>query len=94
MALVLAVLLRVQASLAGPPRARNPFLVLGRAALFFYLLHFPLLGVGATALGLAGRGGLGETYLAAAAVVVVLYPACGWYARYKAAHPDGLAQYI
>jgi uncharacterized membrane protein len=94
MALLLAALLALQARLSGAPSARNPFLVLGRAALFFYLLHFLLLGVGATVLGLAGRGGLEHTYAAAAAVVVVLYPACLWYGRYKAAHPDGIAQYI
>jgi uncharacterized membrane protein len=94
MALLLAVFLWLQSRLAGPPRARNPFLVLGRAALFFYLLHFLLLGVGATALGLAARGGLVHTYVAAVAVVIALYPACLWYGRYKAAHPDGIAQYI
>jgi uncharacterized membrane protein len=94
MALLLAALLALQARLSRPARARNPFLVLGRAALFFYLLHFPLLGVAATALGLAGRGGLEHTYAAAAAVVVALYPACLWYGRYKAAHPGGFTQYI
>ena len=94
MALLLAAFLALQARLAEPPRARNPFLVLGRAALFFYLLHFLLLGVGATAFGLAGRGGLVHTYVAALLVVVALYPACLWYGRYKAAHPDGIAQYI
>jgi uncharacterized membrane protein len=94
MALLLAALLALQARLASPPRARNPFLVLGRTALFFYLLHFPLLAVAAGALGLAGRGGLAHTYGAAAIVVAVLYPACLWYGRYKAAHPDGLAQYV
>jgi uncharacterized membrane protein len=94
MSLLLAGLLVVQARLAGPPRARNPFLVLGKAALFFYLLHFLVLGVGATALGLAARGGLVHTYVAAVAAVVALYPACLWYGRYKAAHPGGLTQYI
>ena len=94
MALLLAALLAFQARLSGPPRARNPFLVFGKTALFFYLLHFLVLGVGATALGLAGRGGLEHTYLAAAAAVAVLYPACLWYGRYKAAHPGGFTQYI
>jgi uncharacterized membrane protein len=94
MALLLAALLAGEARLAGPPRAGNPFLVLGRAALFFYLLHFPLLGLAATALGLASRGGLVHTFVSAAAVVAALYPACLWYGRYKAAHPDGITQYI
>jgi hypothetical protein len=87
-------MLALEKRLAGPPRARNPFLVLGRAALFFYLVHFFLLGAGAVALGLIGRGGLEQTYAAAAAVVVALYPACLWYGRYKAAHPSGFTQYI
>jgi uncharacterized membrane protein len=94
MALLLAAMLTLEKRLAGPPRARNPFLVLGRAALFFYLVHFFLLGAGAVALGLIGRGGLEHTYVAAAAVVVALYPACLWYGRYKAAHPGGITQYI
>ncbi len=94
MALLLAGLLALQARLARPPRARNPFLVLGKTALFFYLLHFPLLAVAAAGLGLASRGGLAHTYIAAAAVVAALYPACLWYGRYKAAHPGGFTQYI
>jgi uncharacterized membrane protein len=94
MALLLAALLVLQSRLSGPPSTHNPFLVLGRAALFFYLLHFWVLGVGATALGLASRGGLVDTYTAATAAIVVLYPACLWYGRYKAAHPGGFAQYI
>src|SRR5262249_24014244 len=93
MALLLAALLVLQSRIA-EPRSHNPFLVLGRAALFFYLLHFLLLGLGATAFGLTGRGGLVATYVAAAAAVVALYPACLWYGRYKATHPDGIAQYI
>jgi uncharacterized membrane protein len=94
MAVLLAALLAPPARPSAPPRERNPFLVLGRTALFFYLLHFPLLAVAASALGLAGRGGLAHTYAAAAAVIVVLYPACLWYGRYKASHPNGLTQYI
>jgi uncharacterized membrane protein len=94
MALLLAGFLALEKRLSGPPRARNPFLVLGRAALFFYLVHFFLLGAAGVALGLAGHGGLAHTYAAAAAVVVALYPACLWYGRYKAAHPGGITQYI
>jgi uncharacterized membrane protein YeiB len=94
MALLLAGLLVWEARLSAPPRARNPFLVLGRTALFFYLLHFLLLGIAASALGPASRGGLVHTYAAAAAVVAAMYPLCLWYGRYKAAHPGGLAQYI
>ncbi len=93
MALALAALLALQSRIPSP-RARNPLLVLGRTALFFYLAHFFVLGAAATALGLVGKGGLVHTYAAAAGAVVVLYPACLWYGRYKAAHPEGFAQYI
>jgi uncharacterized membrane protein len=94
MALLLAGLLLLEARLAAPPRARNPFFVLGRTALFFYLLHFLLLGVAVSALGMISRGGLVHTYAAAVGVVVAMYPLCLWYGRYKAAHPGGLTQYI
>ena len=94
MALALAALLRLEAALPRPPRPRNPLRVLGRTALFFYVLHFPLLMVGAVATGRLGSGGLLETWLAAAAVCVALYPACLAYGRYKSAHPGGWAQYL
>jgi len=94
MALALAALLAVERRLERPPNPRNPFLVLGRTALFFYLLHFPMLAVAAVVTGLVGTGGLVHTYAAAATVVLLLYPACILYGRYKTAHPDGWAQYV
>jgi uncharacterized membrane protein len=94
MALVLAALLWFEGRLVHPPRPRNPFRVLGQTALFFYLLHFPLLMAFAIATGSLGKGGLVETWIAAAVVVCALYPACLAYGRYKRAHPHGFAQYI
>ncbi len=94
MALALAGLLWFESQLDREPRPRNPFRVLGQTALFFYLLHFPLLMVLAVATGLLGEGGLVETWLAAAAACLLLYPACLAYGRYKAAHPGGWTQYI
>jgi len=67
---------------------------LGQSAFFFYLLHAHLLAVAALALGMHGKEGLVATYVAAAAVIAVLLPACGAYRRYKLAHPASLAQYI
>ena len=67
---------------------------LGQSAFFFYLLHAHLLAVGAYALHMHGTEGLAATYLAAAAVIAVLVPACNAYRRYKLAHPRSLAQYI
>ena len=94
MALALAALLALERRLDAPPNPRNPFLVLGRTALFFYLLHFPLLAVGAVATGLLAAGGLVHTYVAAAVVCIGMYPACLAYGRYKAAHPHGWAQFV
>ena len=76
------------------PKPSNLLLVLGQTPMFFYLLHFPLLVRGAHLLGVEGKLGLSATFLGAAAVVAVLYPACLAYRRYKAAHPGSLAQYI
>jgi len=72
----------------------SPLTILGQTAFFFYLLHSHLLRVSAWSLGLLHQGGLAVTYVAAAAVIAVLLPLCTRFRRYKAAHPDGVAQYI
>ncbi|MEI9938722.1 MAG: hypothetical protein WDO69_16005 [Pseudomonadota bacterium] len=77
-----------------PPRRNHLFLVLGQTPMFFYQLHFPLLVRGTQLLGVEGKLGLGATFLAAACVVLVLYPACRVYRGYKATHKQGFAQYI
>lgn len=77
-----------------PPKPSNPLLVLGQTPMFFYLLHFPLLVRGAQLLGVEGKLGLGAAFLGAGCAVLVLYPACRAYRRYKAAHKHGLSQYI
>ncbi len=79
---------------ARAPGANHVLLVLGQTPMFFYLLHFPLLVVSAHVLGVEQTLGLGAAYLAAAAVVTLLYPACLLYRRYKAAHKDGWPRYI
>ena len=94
MGLLLAALLRIEAKRAKAPHPLNPFLVLGRTALFFYVFHFAVLGVGAAATGLMGQGTLWQTWSAAAAAVVLLYPACLLYGRYKASHPGAFTQYL
>ncbi len=95
MALFLAGFMKLEGLRSGPAWDWNPLLVLGQTALFFYMLHFILLGASAQILagGMRMRG-LPETYLMAAIVVVVLYPVCGAYRAYKRAHPRGFAQYI
>lgn len=95
MALVLLGFWKVERRLRRPPWHWNPLLVLGQTALFFYVLHFVVLGAAATAItgGLRQRG-LPETYLATVAVLVVLYPVCCGYRAYKRAHPRSWAQYV
>src|SRR5262249_9801573 len=60
-----------------------PLTVLGQSAFFFSLLHAHLLRLGAWALGLLHRAGLGTTYLAAAVVIALLLPLCERFRRYK-----------
>jgi uncharacterized membrane protein len=76
------------------PSPRNPFLVFGRTPMFFYLLHIPLLHAMAHGLGVAHALGLGATYGFALVAVVILYPPCLLYGRYKALHPGGWTRYL
>jgi uncharacterized membrane protein len=94
MALLLASLIGFQNRLGDRFRSNNPLLVFGQTAFFFYLLHIPLLDFSARLLGEHHRLGLGATYAATLAVLVVLYPACLWYRRYKAAHRGSWLRYI
>lgn len=75
-------------------RDDGPLLVFGQTALFFYLAHFLLLGGTARALGLLGKGGLLETYLATGGVLAILYPVCRWYRAKKRARPESLLRYV
>lgn len=77
-----------------PPKPSNLLLVLGQTPMFFYLLHFPLLVLGAQWLRVESKLGLGATFLAAGAVILVLYPACRAYRGYKSAHKHSWARYI
>lgn len=92
--IILAMLFRLQGRAHGSVRLRNPILVFGQTAFFFYILHIVLLELSARALNLHMKMGLGTTYLATVAVLVLLYPFCLRYRRYKASHPGGWARYI
>ena len=95
----------------------NALETFGRAPMFFYLLHIPLIHVAAMVVSLVRSGrvdpwlsgnhpmmppeqpagymwSLGLLYLVWALVLPVLYVACRWYAREKAAHASGLLKYI
>jgi uncharacterized membrane protein len=92
MALIMAALF--QFSRGRIARPSGLFLVLGQTPMFFYLLHFPLLVLAATVSGTKHQLGLLETYLAAAAVVLILYPACRWYRPVKASGRYAVTRYI
>ncbi len=95
MAIFLVGFMRFERRMQGPPRRGNPLLVFGQTALFFYVLHFVLLGGSAIVLtGGMQQAGLRETGLAAAAVLVVLYPICLGFRHLKQRHPNGILQYI
>jgi uncharacterized membrane protein len=95
MALFLVVFLGSERRMRGAPWRWNPLLVFGQTALFFYILHFIVLGGSALAItgGMMQRG-LPETYLAAAATLVVLYPVCVGFRALKQRHPNSILQYI
>jgi uncharacterized membrane protein len=78
----------------GNARPDGLLIVLGRTPMFFYLFHIPCLVLAAHVLGVAGKLGLGATYLFAAAVIAILYPACRAYGRYKSAHPRSWTRYV
>ena len=94
MAIILTGLFILQGRSHRPTRLWNPILVFGQTAFFFYVLHIVLLEVSARLLGLHMAMGLGTAYLATVAVLIVLYPCCIWYRRYKASHPTGWARYV
>jgi uncharacterized membrane protein len=92
MALLLAGFWWVEARW-GQVKVLAPLRQLGQTALFFYLLHAHLLKGAAKVLG-EKEFGLGVAYLATGVTLVVLYPVCAWYRRYKAAHPHGWTRYV
>lgn len=94
MALMLSGLFRYQRNLKGPIRNRNPLLVFGQTAFFFYLIHMHILIFSGLALGMFMQQGLGAAYLAALGVLILLYPVCLWFRRFKARRPKGWVRYI
>ena len=82
---------------------RAPLLVFGRTALFFYLLHVPIiqaLGWGTWLLTGADPErhppafGVGASYIVTAVVLIILYPLCIAYDHYKRTHPHGWTRYL
>lgn len=94
LALILSGLFWFQRNLKGPIRNRNPLLVFGQTAFFFYLIHMHILIFSGLALGMFMQQGLGAAYLAALGVLILLYPLCLWFRRFKAHRPKGWVRYI
>lgn len=95
MALILVAFMRFERGMKHPANPWNPLLLFGQTALFFYMLHFVLLGGAAMAItgGMMQRG-LTETYLAAGGVLVALYPLCLGFRALKKKYPKSFLQYI
>jgi uncharacterized membrane protein len=93
MAVVLALLFRFGSG-RPPPRSGGVLRTIGQTALFYYLLHIHVLALGAWMFGVREKLGLWSAYAGAAAVLVLLYPACVRYRRFKAERPTSFAQYI
>lgn len=93
-ALELAVMFALLAAVWRWSRPWKPLVVLGQTALLYYLLHVHLLKGGAHVLGLYKTEGLGVTYLAWIAAMVILYPLCRWYLGIKRRHPDSALRFL
>lgn len=94
MGFILGLLFKFQERIGARVGSSNPIFVFGQTALFFYVLHILILEVAARLLRVHMQLGLGAAYLAAAAVLIVLYPCCLWYRGYKRAHPESWTRYI
>lgn len=95
MALLLVGFMRFERRLEKPVRVGNPLLVFGQTALFFYVVHFLMLPISSLLLtGGLMQHGLLETYLATAAILVVLYPVCVWFRALKRKRPESFLQYL
>jgi len=87
--LFLGVNLLLLAALPHLPKAWNSVLaVFGRAPLFFYLAHFYVL-IAFAFVFFREAGSLAALYGMWIVTVVLLYPACRWFAAFKARTPAG-----
>lgn len=111
-------LLLLRAFENGVPRLLRPALIVGTVPLFFYVLHFYLIHLLATAASYLRFGEvantfrspdlahfpfvqppgwgapLGVIYLLWIAVIVLMFPLCYWYARFKGRRRDWWLSYL
>ena len=74
-------------------RSGGPLLVYGQTALFFYILHLPVLHV-PYALGWLTKGSTTETLLATLWGLLVMYPLCVGYRKLKRRFPKSVLRFI
>ena len=89
---ILAILIMIEPLIG--VRNNGPMLVFGQTAMFYYLIHRVVLEGLAQWGGLRGQWGLRETYIISVVFVIILYPMCLWYRKYKKNHPTGWAQFV
>lgn len=86
-ALMLGLDFALIAALAAWPSPRlAPLEVYGRVPFFFYIAHMWAFGL--LSWGFASGTSWPVMYLVWALVMVALYPACAWYARFKFSNPE------
>ncbi len=89
MALILALMMRLEPIIG--VRDKGPILVYGQTALFFYVLHFMMLGASQA---FVPQGDLEMAYLGALVVLAILYPICLGFRALKRKHPTSLLRFI
>jgi uncharacterized membrane protein len=94
MALILSGLFRIQNIRGDRINNRNPILLFGQTAFFFYVAHIIILETAGRIFGVYQKLGLLESTIATIAVLVILYPLCYWYRSFKAKHPQSLLRFI
>ena len=92
--LLLAALFDLDRRRGGVFSDREPLLVLGQTAFFFYVLHILVLELSARALGVHAAAGVAEALWASLAVLAICYPACLWFRAIKRRHPTGVLRYF
>ncbi|HEX2735879.1 MAG TPA: heparan-alpha-glucosaminide N-acetyltransferase domain-containing protein [Polyangiaceae bacterium] len=73
---------------------RSVLAVYGRTALFFYVIHLPLLFIGGMLSGTLGKLWIGGSVLGALLLLVAIFPLCLAYGRYKRSHDNFVTRYI
>lgn len=91
---VLGALLAVFTVAASRGAELKPLTVFGQTALFFYSLHFYVLGIAAQLAGMNHALGIPGTLAGAALLVVAMYPLCRWYCGYKATRDNFVTRYV